>query len=133
MKNLNKRVGEITRRIREQHGLTQDELAEASGIHEKYIGQIERGLHGITLEYLDKLSKGLNVHVADLVKIIFLLETSEVRKDKDWLVENINALLQKQSVENLKSLHHILLQLPAAAPEDENNGTANKKKDKNKK
>jgi transcriptional regulator with XRE-family HTH domain len=87
-------LGEVVRARRKAQGLTQDELSETSGLHDKYIGQVERGEVNITLSNLAKIAKGLGCSIADLfprgktskansslATIIALLET----KDEKYL------------------------------------------------
>ncbi|MEJ2648095.1 MAG: helix-turn-helix transcriptional regulator [Sedimentisphaerales bacterium] len=62
-----KRIGLNITIIREKRGLTQERLAESTGLHRAYIGQIERGEKNIGLKNLEKIAKGLNVQVKDLL------------------------------------------------------------------
>ncbi len=115
MKELNKQVGDTIRRIREEQGLTQEELAEYSGIHEKYVGAIERGLQGITLEYLCRVAKGLNMDIVDIVKIIFKSKDDD---EKDKLLQETFFLLQAQPVVNIKLLKNVIAQFCRVRCED---------------
>ena len=53
--------------LRKSKGLSQEELGFQSNLHRTYIGMIERGEKNITLENIEKLSKGLDVSM----KLIF--------------------------------------------------------------
>lgn len=112
MKELNKRVGEVVRKIREQQGLTQEEFAEASGIHDKHIGRIERGTHGITLEYLCKTAKGLNIGVPELIERIF--EVGKTEEKKEQILKDIQAILKTQPFDILKPLQKLIAQFIAS-------------------
>jgi transcriptional regulator with XRE-family HTH domain len=59
-----KPMRELTR-IREERGLTQQGLADASGVNKATINQIERGRRSPNLETLEKLATGLDVEMAD--------------------------------------------------------------------
>jgi transcriptional regulator with XRE-family HTH domain len=61
------RIGLNITIIRERQGLTQERLAELAGLHRAYIGQIERGEKNIGLKNLERIAKGLNVSVGDLL------------------------------------------------------------------
>jgi transcriptional regulator with XRE-family HTH domain len=65
--NINEEVGFNIRRIREERGLSQEELGAVAGLHRPYIGQIERGEKNIGLTNLDKIAKGLKVNIKDLL------------------------------------------------------------------
>jgi transcriptional regulator with XRE-family HTH domain len=54
------------RRLRTTRGLTQEQLADASGVHRTFIGQVERGRVGMRIIYLWPLSKALDTPIADL-------------------------------------------------------------------
>ncbi len=66
-RNITKRIGLNITIIREKQGLTQEGLAELAGLHRAYIGQIERGEKNIGLKNLEKIAKGLNVDIRDLL------------------------------------------------------------------
>jgi transcriptional regulator with XRE-family HTH domain len=61
-----KPMSELTR-IREERGLSQQGLADTSGVNKATINQLERGRRSPNLETLDKLAAGLGVEVADLL------------------------------------------------------------------
>jgi transcriptional regulator with XRE-family HTH domain len=48
--------------------ISQEKLAENAGLHRTYIGMIERAEKNITLVNMEKISKALNVELADLLK-----------------------------------------------------------------
>jgi len=67
--NINEEVGFNIRRIREERGLSQEELAALAGLHRAYVGQIERGEKNIGLKNLEKIAKALEVPVSFLVDV----------------------------------------------------------------
>jgi len=67
--NINEEVGFNIRRIREERGLSQEELAALAGLHRAYVGQIERGEKNIGLKNLEKIAKALEVPVCFLVDV----------------------------------------------------------------
>lgn len=60
--------GKSIRRLREQNGLSQEELADLCYLHRTYIGGIERGERNIGLLNLLRLSKALNVLPSELLQ-----------------------------------------------------------------
>ena len=64
-KSLNT-FGEAVRNIRTAAGLTQEELADNSGLDRSYIGGIERGERNPTLGVIEKIAEGLGVTLAEL-------------------------------------------------------------------
>ena len=60
-KELSLNFGKIIRGIRKEKSLSQEELGFRSNLHRTYIGMIERGEKNISLENIEKLSKGLSV------------------------------------------------------------------------
>jgi len=60
-------LGDKIRSIRKQAGFTQKQLAEATGLHQNFIGQVERGNMETSLSSLLKIAKALKVKVRDLV------------------------------------------------------------------
>ena len=66
MSDLTKIVGQRIRNYRTQLGLSQEKLAELSGCHPTYIGQLERGEKNATLESIDKVASSLNISLSKL-------------------------------------------------------------------
>jgi transcriptional regulator with XRE-family HTH domain len=62
------RFGAIIRRLREQRGWTQDELASRAGMNSSYVGFIERGENVPTLTVILLLSQTLGQDAGDLVR-----------------------------------------------------------------
>lgn len=60
--------GQIIARRRVGSGMTQDELAERSGVHRTYLSDIERGTRNITLLTLNKLASSLHISSSQLVE-----------------------------------------------------------------
>jgi transcriptional regulator with XRE-family HTH domain len=65
------RVGYRIKHHRKQKKLTQEKLAWEIGITSSYMGQLERGGRGITVEMLVRIARALNVPPADLLKGIY--------------------------------------------------------------
>ncbi len=63
------KFGKHVRDQRFKLGLSQEKLASRAGVHRTYIGMIERAEKNITLENIEKLSKGLGIEISDLFKI----------------------------------------------------------------
>jgi len=66
MSKITKSIGKRIRNYRTQLGLSQEKLAELSGCHPTYIGQIERGEKNATIESIEKISLALDVPLSKL-------------------------------------------------------------------
>ena len=66
MSDIIKILGQRIRNYRISKGLSQEKLAELSGCHPAYIGQIERGEKNATIESIEKISVALNVSLSRL-------------------------------------------------------------------
>lgn len=66
MSEISKFIGQRIRNYRTQQKLSQEKLAELSGCHPTYIGQLERGEKNATLESIEKISSALGVPLSKL-------------------------------------------------------------------
>ena len=60
--------GMAVRQQRLALGLSQEGLAEASGLHRTYIGGIERGERNVTLRVGARLARALHMGLSDLLR-----------------------------------------------------------------
>lgn len=61
-------IGERIRQLRTALSLSQEELAEKSGLHRNYIGGIERGERNVALLNIVEIARALNVTPSELLK-----------------------------------------------------------------
>lgn len=66
MSEIAKIVGQRVRNYRIEKGLSQEKLAELSGCHPTYIGQVERGEKNATLESIEKIASAMEVPLSKL-------------------------------------------------------------------
>ena len=63
-----KKLGDNIRVLRHQKGLSQEQLAELTGLHRTYIGGIERGERNVSILNLICLSNALDITVSKMVE-----------------------------------------------------------------
>ena len=68
--DMRKLVGDNVARIRREKGLTQEQLAELSGLSQQYISGLENGLRNPTILTLYELAQALEVSHITLVTTI---------------------------------------------------------------
>ncbi len=66
MSEIAKIIGQRVRNYRTEKGLSQEKLAEMSGCHPTYIGQVERGEKNATLESIEKITSAMGVPLSKL-------------------------------------------------------------------
>lgn len=67
MSNIQQTLASNVRFYRKQAGLTQEELAEQSGLHRTYIGGVEQQRINISLKNIEKIASALKVDPALLL------------------------------------------------------------------
>ncbi len=70
-------IGQFVRILREQKGLTQDQLAAKTGITYQYLSGLENGRENFSLDVLDSLAKALGYTLPKLVAMAYATEASE--------------------------------------------------------
>ena len=66
MSDIAKAVGQRIRNYRTKKGFSQEKLAELSGCHPTYIGQLERGEKNATLESIERITAALGITLSKL-------------------------------------------------------------------
>lgn len=66
MTKLRSLFGKRLRRIRRQHDLTQEQLAESLDVSVEFVSNMERGLNAPSFETLEKIARVLGLSVSAL-------------------------------------------------------------------
>ena len=107
MSDIAKAVGQRIRNYRTKKGLSQEKLAELSGCHPTYIGQLERGEKNATLESIERITAALGI---SLSKLFEKLDGQEDGGEKDIPLACYEVLSAK-SKEEQEQLYKILLEM----------------------
>lgn len=105
MSEISKFIGQRIRNYRTQQKLSQEKLAELSGCHPTYIGQLERGEKNATLESIEKISSALGVPLSKLFE-----KLGEGSSDESIPLKCYEFLSTK-SVDDQEHLYQLLLDL----------------------
>jgi transcriptional regulator with XRE-family HTH domain len=65
---LNVAFGQVLKQLRQERGITQEQLAAASGYHWTYISQLERGLKNPTLLALFHFAEVMDIAPEEIVR-----------------------------------------------------------------
>ncbi|MFM9848037.1 MAG: helix-turn-helix domain-containing protein [Hyphomicrobiaceae bacterium] len=65
---LRRIVARNLKRLRQERGLTQEELADLAGLNRNYVGMIERQENAATVDTLEDLAKALQVEPVRLLE-----------------------------------------------------------------
>lgn len=64
--NILKTFGDRIKAVRIKRGLSQEVLAEKSGLHRTYVGSVERGERNISIKNIHRLAKALKMSLEEL-------------------------------------------------------------------
>ena len=69
-RDVRERFGDAIRARREALEMTQEELAEAAGIHRTYVSDVERGSRNVALVNIERLAKALKLSITELFALM---------------------------------------------------------------
>lgn len=61
-------MGSNVRALRTAKNLSQEGLADASGLHRTYIGSVERGERNVSIDSLERIAGALSVEPQELLR-----------------------------------------------------------------
>ena len=99
--NITKHIGNKFQEYRLKNNLTQNQVAEITGLEPRHISQIERGLSKGSIDTLLKLCNAYKI-TPDI--ILYDLLDEDLKKDVSIYAENFKKLNQKD-----KKVYYILL------------------------
>ncbi len=59
--NLNKKIGQRLRELRQEKSMSQGDIAKKLGVHRSYISGIERGVRNPTVKNVERIAEALGV------------------------------------------------------------------------
>lgn len=107
MNKNNFSFGKRIRDMRISKNMSQEKLAELSGLHPTYIGQIEREEKSPTLESIYKLSGGLGVCIS---KLFYNMQPTEKSDDNDFDLKIYNKIISLSEIQKEK-LYKIICEI----------------------
>ncbi len=106
MSEITKAIGQRIRNYRTQKGLSQEKLAELSGCHPTYIGQLERGEKNATIESIERITTALDISLSKLFE-----KLGKQQEDMQDIPLACYELLASKSKDEQKQLYKILLEM----------------------
>ncbi len=67
--DLKEAMARNVRRVRQEKGLTQEELAHRAGLSARYLGSIERAAVSASVTILERLARALHVDACELIRL----------------------------------------------------------------
>ena len=64
--NIKEKFGAKVKQLREERNFSIEHLADISNVDRNYISDIEKGKRNVSIEIIEKLSKGLKVKIQEL-------------------------------------------------------------------
>ena len=106
MSDIARILGQRIRNYRTGKGLSQEKLAELSGCHPTYIGQLERGEKNATVESIEKIAAALNIPLSRLFEKL----GSNEREERNIPLECYE-LVSAKTKEEQERIYQILLEI----------------------
>lgn len=99
-------VGLRIKSYRQKKRLSQERLAELSGLHPTYIGQLERGEKNPSVLSLLKISSALEISLESLIS-----QLSEVKKNEQTVADKAFRLFLEMDEKDGERLYEVLIRI----------------------
>lgn len=99
MEEFQKNFGQYIKRLRRERNLSQEDLAEATGLTKQYIGTVERGASRPGIDTLYKLANGFGLTVSDLFR--FEYDAEDLQELKQRIISVVEATDDNATPETL--------------------------------
>ena len=102
---IRKIIGQRVRHYRKINNLTQKQLTEEiGGVSSKYIGNIEAGQKGVSLEKIIEICQFFNIVVSDLIPI----KTRDDTEEREKIVLDISNMVKALDTNNMKVVRSMI-------------------------
>ncbi len=101
--NIAEEIGSRIRYYRREKNLSQEELAERSGLSFSFIGQLERGSKQPTIDSLYKITKGMDLSISDFLKDLDIIDN-----DSDSYAMKSYVLIEQEGSNDQRHLYEII-------------------------
>ena len=96
-----KKLGRRVRHFRTEKGLSQEKIAERSGISAKYMSDLERGAANVSIQILERVASNLGTTTTDLLN-------NEHEAERSLLVQEIVQFLETASDDKVRTVYRIM-------------------------
>ena len=103
MSDWEQTIGRKIRDIRLRTAMSQERLAELSGMTNGYISQIETGRRVPSAKAISRISEALGADMADL-----MVRDRELPSEREALVQRVVDMLSDRSVSDIRFAHRVL-------------------------
>jgi transcriptional regulator with XRE-family HTH domain len=107
MSDISKLVGDRIRFLRQDRGLSQEQLALRAGLNTTFLGQVERGIKKPTIETIEKISNALDITFQDL----FSFENNIIKHKDSTIIDKIAFELNGRSNEEQTVIYNLVKQI----------------------
>ena len=97
-------LGSRIRDMRKNQRLSQEQLAEVSGLHHTYIGAVERGERNISIKSLLKITTALKISMGEVFESV----DPERNDMENRVISQVLTLIRNENKNTLKRLHLLL-------------------------
>lgn len=106
MDDISIKIGNRVKQLRQDKGISQEELALTANLNKSFVGQIERGKKNATVKTIEKICLALNVTLHEF----FSFELDEIDIPSDSLIK-ISALFKNLNDKQISQVVELIRQI----------------------